>query len=167
VLVLEGKARSASIPPAQGVSVVRAPGSGDDAIASLAGPGDVVVTADRELRRRVEAAGAVAEGPGWLLRQLALLSWRQEVRYYRAGNKSMYVVAIVLIVVLVCLMFALDRGLKAVERGRRRRENAERLAAVAAEAEEKERKRQEAASASKALTSVFPAIFDRGPRKVA
>ena len=70
VLVLEGQARAATIPPAPGISVVRAPGSGDDAIASLAGPGDVVVTADRELRRRVEAAGAVAEGPGWLMRQL-------------------------------------------------------------------------------------------------
>jgi hypothetical protein len=74
VLVLEGQARAASIPPAPGISVVRAPGSGDDAIASLAGPGDVVVTADRELRRRVEATGAVAEGPGWLLRQVRYVS---------------------------------------------------------------------------------------------
>ena len=70
VLVLEGQARAAAIPPAAGITVVRAPGSGDDAIVSLAGAGDVVVTADRELRRRVEAAGAVVEGPGWLLRQL-------------------------------------------------------------------------------------------------
>ncbi|MCL2429396.1 MAG: hypothetical protein FWD12_09205 [Alphaproteobacteria bacterium] len=62
VLVLEGQARSASIPPAPGISVVRAPGSGDDAIVSLAGAGDVVVTADRELRRRVEAAGEGGRG---------------------------------------------------------------------------------------------------------
>jgi 8-oxo-dGTP diphosphatase len=74
VLVLEGQARAASIPPAPGITVVRAPGSGDDAIVSLAGAGDVVVTADRELRRRVEAAGAVVEGPGWLLRQLRYVS---------------------------------------------------------------------------------------------
>ena len=74
VLVLEGQARAASIPSAPGISVVRAPGSGDDAIVSLAETGDVVVTADRELRRRVEAAGAVVEGPGGLLRQLPLLS---------------------------------------------------------------------------------------------
>jgi 8-oxo-dGTP diphosphatase len=74
VLVLEGQARAATIAPAPGVTVVRAPGSGDDAIVSLAVPGDLVVTADRELRRRVEAAGAVVEGPGWLLRQLRYVS---------------------------------------------------------------------------------------------
>ena len=79
----------------------------------------------------------------------------------------MYVVAIFLIAVIVCVMFVLDRGLKAVERGRRRREAAERLSAVAVEAEEKERQRQKDVSASKALTSVLPAIVDRGPRKVA
>jgi hypothetical protein len=79
----------------------------------------------------------------------------------------MYVVAIILIAVLVCVMLVLDRGLKAVERGRRRREAGERLTAAAADAEEKEKRRQEAMSASKALTSVLPAILDRGPRKVA
>ena len=79
----------------------------------------------------------------------------------------MYVVAIVLFAVIVCVMFVLDRALQAVDRGRRRREAAERLGAAAADAEEKERQRQEAVSASKALTSVLPAILDRGPRKVA
>ena len=50
--------------------VVRADGSGDDAIVALVRelPGRrFVVTADRELRRRCEAAGATVLGPGWLL----------------------------------------------------------------------------------------------------
>ena len=52
------------------VTVVAAGGSGDDTIASLAGqlPGQrLVVTADRELRHRCEAAGAAVTGPRWLL----------------------------------------------------------------------------------------------------
>jgi 8-oxo-dGTP pyrophosphatase MutT (NUDIX family) len=52
------------------VAVVKAGGSGDDTIADLAGrlPGRrLVVTADRELRRRCEAAGAAVTGPRWLL----------------------------------------------------------------------------------------------------
>jgi 8-oxo-dGTP diphosphatase len=52
------------------VTVVRARGSGDDEIvrqaADVAGP-CVVVTADRELRARCEAAGAAVTGPRWLL----------------------------------------------------------------------------------------------------
>lgn len=59
------------------VGVVRAPASGDDAIvesaqaAVQAGDGPVVVvTADRELRDRVEALGAVVHGPSWLRDQL-------------------------------------------------------------------------------------------------
>jgi hypothetical protein len=79
----------------------------------------------------------------------------------------MYVLAILLIAVIASVMFVLDRGLKAVDRGRHRREAAERLSAVAAEVEEKEKQRQKDVSASKALTSVLPAILDRGPRKVA
>ena len=53
--------------------MVVADGSGDDAIVALVRelPGRrVVVTADRELRRRSAAAGAAAQGPGWLLGQL-------------------------------------------------------------------------------------------------
>jgi hypothetical protein len=42
-------------------------GHADDLIAGLAGPGDVVVTSDRELVRRVEAEGATAVGSGRLL----------------------------------------------------------------------------------------------------
>ncbi len=79
VLVLEGDALRG--PPAgqEGrIRTVHAEGSGDDAIvdevmnqvASADGAGVVVVTADRMLRRRVEAAGASCERPGWLLEQL-------------------------------------------------------------------------------------------------
>jgi 8-oxo-dGTP diphosphatase len=85
VLVVEGAARSAADDdhgaPAGGpaasrprLQVLAAPGSGDDAIADLAGrlPGRrIVVTADRELRRRAEQAGASVAGPGWLLGLLA------------------------------------------------------------------------------------------------
>lgn len=71
VLVVEGAARQAAADPAPGgISVVAASGSGDDAIAALAAqtPGRrIVVTADRELRRRCVAAGAGVAGPGWLL----------------------------------------------------------------------------------------------------
>ena len=56
--------------PGAGVRVVQAGGSGDDAIVDLVRdlPGRrIVVTADRELRRRCEAAGAEVLGPGWLI----------------------------------------------------------------------------------------------------
>ncbi len=72
-VVLEGEARLAPDTAAHGVEVVRAPASGDDAIVAAAeralAEGDapvVVVTADRELRSRVEALGAGARGPAWL-----------------------------------------------------------------------------------------------------
>lgn len=73
VAVLEGQARDAADAP--GVTVMRADGSGDDAIvaaAALAGfeeeltPHVTVVTADRELRERVQAVGARTEGVSWL-----------------------------------------------------------------------------------------------------
>jgi len=85
VLVLEGAAKAAPIPssppsaaepgsadpvkPGE-VRVVRASGSGDDAIVAVVRelPGRrVVVTADRELRDRSVAAGATILGPSWLL----------------------------------------------------------------------------------------------------
>ncbi|HEV3069236.1 MAG TPA: hypothetical protein VGY50_15385 [Streptosporangiaceae bacterium] len=74
VLVVEGRARAVSglVETDPGVRVVAARGEGDDEIAGLAGrlSGQrVVVTADRELRRRCEAAGAAVTGPGWLIRQ--------------------------------------------------------------------------------------------------
>jgi 8-oxo-dGTP diphosphatase len=76
VLVLEGQARAAAASLADvpsEVRVVTAPGSGDDAIvaevASLTAS-CLVVTADRELRRRCAALGASVAGPGWLIELL-------------------------------------------------------------------------------------------------
>ena len=87
VLVLEGQARAAAaviksemmdyVPPR--VRVVTATGSGDDTIVDVVtaivenfnlgpeGASCLVVTADRDLRRRCGALGAAATGPGWLL----------------------------------------------------------------------------------------------------
>jgi 8-oxo-dGTP pyrophosphatase MutT (NUDIX family) len=72
VLVVEGEARSIAGEPSNGVRVVAAPGSGDDQIVDLVSRDDpdaayLVVTADRELRARCEAAGASVVGPRWLL----------------------------------------------------------------------------------------------------
>ncbi|MFF6994534.1 NTP pyrophosphohydrolase [Streptomyces sp. NPDC008313] len=65
VLVVEGAARGVESVP--GVRVEEAAGSGDDRIAELAagaaGRDRLVVTADRELRRRVTEAGAEVTGP--------------------------------------------------------------------------------------------------------
>lgn len=65
VLVVEGAARGVDSVP--GVRVESAPGSGDDLIAELAaeaaGRSCLVVTADRELRRRVGESGAQCAGP--------------------------------------------------------------------------------------------------------
>jgi 8-oxo-dGTP diphosphatase len=85
VLVLEGRARQAAAmlradegededegePPL--VRVVSAPGSGDDAIVGVVAEAAardercLVVTADRELRRRCEELDASVVGPRWLL----------------------------------------------------------------------------------------------------
>ena len=76
VLVLEGAARP-GVPAGErdGVRTVHAAGSGDDAIVRLVedlrGEDVVVVTADRGLRRRVEALEATVRGPSWLLDRLA------------------------------------------------------------------------------------------------
>lgn len=70
VLVVEGAARGAAFASGGRVRVVTAPGSGDDAIVAEAAalPGRrLVVTADRELGRRCQAAGAAVTGPRWLL----------------------------------------------------------------------------------------------------
>ncbi|MET9628661.1 NTP pyrophosphohydrolase [Lentzea sp. NPDC006480] len=66
VLVVEGKARNVS--SIDDVRVVAAPGDGDDTIVEVvrtegAGRPVTVVTADRELRRRVTALGAEVAGP--------------------------------------------------------------------------------------------------------
>ncbi|REJ04676.1 NUDIX domain-containing protein [Microbacterium bovistercoris] len=72
--VVEGQARGMA--EVGGVEVVRAQGSGDDAIVAeavrLVGEGRTVkvVTSDRGLRERAEAAGADVASAGWLLAQL-------------------------------------------------------------------------------------------------
>jgi 8-oxo-dGTP diphosphatase len=82
VLVLEGQAREAAraMLADEGepllVRLVSAPGSGDDAIVGVVSEVAareetcLVVTADRELRRRCEELNASVVGPGWLLRLL-------------------------------------------------------------------------------------------------
>jgi hypothetical protein len=73
VAVVEGRARGVAAP--DGVRVVRAPGSGDDALAAEAAALDaqgcavLAVTADRGLRARFPGTAAVV-GPGWLLARL-------------------------------------------------------------------------------------------------
>lgn len=73
VVVVEGRARDAAAPG--GVLLVRAEGSGDDALVARAteladaGTPLVVVTADRGLRARLPAGVAVL-GPGRLLAEL-------------------------------------------------------------------------------------------------
>ena len=81
VLVLEGRSRAAAAALLAGeeplvVRLVSAPGSGDDAIVGVVAEAVardetcLVVTADRELRRRCEELNASVVGPGWLLRLL-------------------------------------------------------------------------------------------------
>lgn len=74
VVVLEGAAREGA-PPGEsgGVEVVHARRTGDDeliALTAVAGTHPVLVTADRRLRARAQAAGAVVVGPRWLLTRL-------------------------------------------------------------------------------------------------
>jgi predicted RNA-binding protein with PIN domain len=79
ILVLEGAARR-GVPAGQDgrLRTVHAVGSGDDAIVEAVmaqvdvgdGRGITVVTADRVLRDRVEAAGASSVSPSWLLDRL-------------------------------------------------------------------------------------------------
>ena len=71
--VVEGQARD--VPAPDRIRVVRAPGSGDDALVQCAeelaamNTPLLVVSADRGLRDRLPAGTPVA-GPGWLLAQL-------------------------------------------------------------------------------------------------
>ncbi|MCU1489986.1 MAG: hypothetical protein JWM85_1391 [Acidimicrobiaceae bacterium] len=74
VAVLEGAARrGVDEGVADGVRIVHALGSGDDALVGLATESTepvTLVTADRELRRRAESVGAEVVGPQWLYSQL-------------------------------------------------------------------------------------------------
>ena len=67
LVVLEGHARAAE---PEGPEVVHAPASGDDALVARCAGGVLLVTADRGLRARAEAAGAAVVGPSWLLERL-------------------------------------------------------------------------------------------------
>jgi hypothetical protein len=72
VAVLEGAARSGvEEGTADGVTVVHAPGSGDDTLiavaADAAGQEVTLVSADRALCQRAEELGADVVGPRWLL----------------------------------------------------------------------------------------------------
>lgn len=73
VLVVEGAARG--IGSTEAVTVIDAPATADDMIVELVSTADpgtrwVVVTADRELRARCQAAGSTIRGPRWLLSRL-------------------------------------------------------------------------------------------------
>ncbi|MGB8382859.1 MAG: NYN domain-containing protein [Dermatophilaceae bacterium] len=79
VLVLEGEAKRGRRAGQTGrVRTIHAQRSGDDAIVDEVirqlgvgdGRGVTVVTADRALRDRIEAAGATSTRPGWLLDRL-------------------------------------------------------------------------------------------------
>jgi cell division protein FtsL len=70
------------------------------------------------------------------------------------------------VVLLIALLLAADRAVKAVRRGRRLRQANTRLTAAAAQAEAEHRRRRAAAEASGALTSVMPAIHDHPTRHV-
>jgi hypothetical protein len=77
------------------------------------------------------------------------------------------VALIVFVVVLLAVAaFTADYTVKARRKARLRRDAGERLSAAAAGAEEQERERRARQEASAALTSVMPAIHDRGPRHV-
>jgi rRNA-processing protein FCF1 len=74
VVVLEGAARGGVEEGlAAGVTVIHAPGGGDDmlvsVIADATGP-VTLVTADRALRERARVLGAGVAGPGWFLELL-------------------------------------------------------------------------------------------------
>ncbi|WP_066360162.1 NUDIX hydrolase [Herbidospora mongoliensis] len=74
VVVVEGAARGAAVPEGP-IDVRAAAGSGDDAIVGVVRGAQewekvLVVTADRGLRERVLAEGALVTGPKWLLGQL-------------------------------------------------------------------------------------------------
>ena len=74
MVVLEGQARrGAEEGLLDGVEVVHAPGNGDDTLVALITggvPPIVLVSADRELRRRAAGGGAEVVGPTWLLDRL-------------------------------------------------------------------------------------------------
>lgn len=75
VVVLEGAARQGVLEgTSAGVTVVHAPGDGDDTLVSVAAEATGTVTlvsADRELGARCRALGCSVVGPKWLLQKLS------------------------------------------------------------------------------------------------
>jgi hypothetical protein len=71
VVVLEGKARGGVDPGVtDGVTVVHAPGSGDDTLLAIAADSEsqvTLVSADRALCQQAEGLGADVARPGWLI----------------------------------------------------------------------------------------------------
>ena len=71
VVVLEGGARGGvEAEVADGVTVLHAPGSGDDTLLAVAGDAEervTLVSADRELCRQAEDLGAEVARPRWLI----------------------------------------------------------------------------------------------------
>jgi len=78
----------------------------------------------------------------------------------------MRVLLVVGVVLLICVLLALDRVLKVIRRVERRRDLSERLAAVAEAAEARDEQRRTVREESGAITSVMPTIHDLGPRHV-
>ena len=73
-VVLEGRfLRGAEESDFDGVTVVHAPGEGDDTIAAIAASHEraTVVTADRALAERIRADSGTVVGPRWLLDRLS------------------------------------------------------------------------------------------------
>lgn len=74
VVVLEGAARQGAEEGARGgVTIIHAPGLGDDTLVDLAtaaGERVVLVSADRALGQRCRVVGADVVGPTWLLDRL-------------------------------------------------------------------------------------------------
>ncbi len=70
VVVLEGRTNAAAPDGVPGLELVRAPRDGDGAVVDVvrahAEDDVLVVTSDRELRRRVTECGALVRGAGWL-----------------------------------------------------------------------------------------------------
>lgn len=71
VVVLEGAARNGvGEGVSDGVTVLHAPGSGDDLLLAVTADATsqvTLVSADRALRQRAEGLGAEVAGPGWLI----------------------------------------------------------------------------------------------------
>jgi hypothetical protein len=78
----------------------------------------------------------------------------------------MRVLLVIGVVLLICVLLAVDRVLKVIRRAERRRGLNERLSAVAEAAEARDEQRRTVREESGAITSVMPTIHDLGPRHV-